>query len=50
MAGLLKKKAPTICNPESIKEIHEKAIMTLTVLTTNLIQGDTPLDNVLNFY
>ena len=50
MAGLLKKKAQTICNPESIKEIHEKAIMTLTVLTTNLIQGDTPLDNVLNFY
>jgi hypothetical protein len=50
IAGLLKKRAQTICNPDSIKEIHEKAIMTLTVLTTNLIQGDTPLDTVLTFY
>lgn len=24
--------------------------MTLIVLTTNLISGDTPLENVLNFY
>lgn len=50
MAGLMKKKAPTFTSPESIKEIHEKAIMTLIVLTTNLISGDTPLENVLNFY
>jgi hypothetical protein len=50
MAGLMKKKATTITTPESIKEIHEKALMTLIVLTTNLISGDTPLENVLSFY
>jgi exonuclease VII small subunit len=50
MAGLMKKKSSTLTSPESVKEIHEKAIMTLIVLTTNLISGDTPLENVLNFY
>lgn len=46
----MKKKSSTLTSPESVKEIHEKAIMTLIVLTTNLISGDTPLENVLNFY
>lgn len=50
MASLLKKKAPSINNIESIKEIHQKAITTLTVLTANLISGDTPLESILNFY
>lgn len=50
MASLLKKKAPSVNNPDIIKEIQQKAITTLIVLTTNLIQGDTPLESILNFY
>lgn len=51
MASLLKKKNHTVLStPDSIRQIHVKAITTLTVLTANLIQGDTPLDSILQFY
>ncbi|TNV87478.1 hypothetical protein FGO68_gene6489 [Halteria grandinella] len=50
IASILKKKNSTLYNVDQIKDIHQKAITTLTVLTANLIQGETPLDNILNFY
>ena len=42
MAGLLKKKAQHTL--DKVQEIHLKAITTLVVLTTNMIQGDQPLE------
>lgn len=33
-----------------MKQIHQKALTTITVLTANLIQGDNPLESILNFY
>jgi len=48
MAGLLKKKAQHTL--DKVKEIHVKAITTLVVLTTNMIQGDTPLEQILAYY
>jgi hypothetical protein len=48
MAGLLKKKAQYTL--EQVPSIHQKAIETLVVLTLNLIQGDTPLEQVLTHY
>jgi hypothetical protein len=35
---------------DQVPLIHQKAIETLVVLTLNLIQGDTPLEQVLNHY
>ena len=48
MAGLLKRKAQHTL--DQVKDIHLKAITTLVVLTTNLIQGDTPLEQILTHY
>ena len=48
MASLLKKNVASLTH--SVHEIQQKAITTLTVLTANLIQGETPLDSILNFY
>ena len=50
MASLLKKKAQTYNNPDSIREIHEKAKTTLAVLTRNLISGDIPLESIFAYY
>jgi len=47
-ASLLKKKSGYTL--EQLREIHEKAILTLVVLTANLIQGDTHLDHILHYY
>lgn len=47
---MLKKKAPSVSSPDQIDNIFQKAITTLTVLTTNLIQGETSLDNILHHY
>jgi hypothetical protein len=47
-ASLLKKRSGYTL--EQLREIHEKAMLTLVVLTANLIQGDTHLDHILHYY
>jgi hypothetical protein len=46
--GLLKKKAS--CGPEILKTAHEKAIKTLKLLTSNMISGDVPIQNIIDYY
>lgn len=47
-ASLLKKRSGYTL--AQLSEMHEKAILTLVVLTANLIQGDTHIDHILHYY
>ena len=40
-ASILKKKARTYNNEDVLKEFHEKAKITIEVLTKNMINGET---------
>ena len=46
--GLLKKKKKS--DLQQLQSIHEKSKLTLTVLSANLIVGDIPLENILQYY
>ena len=48
IVSLLKRKAN--CSPNVLKDAHEKAKMTMKVLTDNMIVGDVPIDHILQYY
>ncbi len=46
--SLLKKKAN--CTPQVLESAHEKAVKTLKLLTSNMIAGDVPISNIIDYY
>jgi hypothetical protein len=46
--SLLKKKAN--CSPQVLQSSHEKAIKTLKLLTSNMIAGEVPISNIIEYY
>jgi hypothetical protein len=49
-ASLLKKKADTYNNPDTLAEFHDRAINTLEVLTMNMIAADISLEHIFEYY
>ena len=49
-ASLLKKKADSHNNPETLKELHDQASNTLEVLTMNMIATDVSLEHIFEYY
>lgn len=50
MITLLKKKARTYNNTETLQEIHSKAKTTIEVLNVNMVTGNTSVDRIFEFY
>lgn len=46
--SLLKKKANAI--PSVLEPAHHKALLTLKLLAKNMIAGDVPISNILDYY
>jgi len=50
MQSLLKKKASSLNNKESLEEFHERARRTVEVLTNNMVIGDASLEKIFEYY
>ena len=48
MVSLLKKKANAI--PSVLEPAHAKALLTLQLLSKNMIAGDVPISNIIEYY
>ena len=48
LVSLLKKKANAI--PSVLEPAHTKALLTLQLLSKNMIAGDVPISNIIEYY
>jgi hypothetical protein len=48
LVSLLKKKANAI--PSVLEPAHAKALLTLKLLSKNMIAGDVPISNIIEYY